>query len=173
VKAAAGTERFAERARWKHNGEKEKTMTRAFSTVLLLSILILSGCSAAGFKETLRGIAGSSTQVLVDTRPGAVSREFTCGLEECAPKVSESLQEIKTYVYRREGALTAVFVSEQDTTPVGIFLSSPGAGKTLIEVSSASTTAKETVAQKLFASLDKKLKVKKIDVQLDAVEEKK
>lgn len=141
-----------------------------FGVIVCVSVFALAGC--AGVKETVRGIAGNSTKVLYDTRAQAAAKEFPCGREECAAKVAEILMDMKAYVYAREGDLTAVFVSEEDTTPVGVFLVSADEGKTRIEVSSPSSFARDTVAQKLFTGLDMKLKVKKIDVQLDAIEGK-
>jgi len=132
--------------------------------------ILTAGCVTGGMKEAWRGFRGDSTKVLSDTRPSAVSREFMCGRGDCVKKVEESLKELKAYVYAREGELIAVYVSEEDTTPVGIFISAAEGEKARIEVSSPSSFARDALSAKLFASLEKKLKAKKIEVQLDAVE---
>jgi len=131
---------------------------------------IVSGCVAGGMREAWRGFKGDSTKILLDTRPDAVTREFSCAHNDCGKKIEDSLKDMNAYVYAREGELTAVYVSVNDTTPVGIFVSDTGAEKTKIEVSSPSSFARDALSQKLFSSLDSKLKAKKIEVQLDAVE---
>jgi hypothetical protein len=132
--------------------------------------LALAGC--AGFGETIRGIEGNSTRVLYETRPQAAAKEFRCNPEDCRQKAGEILAEMKTYVYRREPGLIAVFVSETDTTPVGIFITPGEEESSRIEVSSPSSPARDAVSQKLFSALESRLKTKKIDVQLDTIEGK-
>ncbi len=90
--------------------------------------VFLAGCSTSGIREAFRGFKGTSTGVLKDTRRSAVSREFDCSLEECLPKLAEALEELGNYVYAREEGLTAVYVSETDTTPVGIFAAGISSG---------------------------------------------
>jgi hypothetical protein len=147
-------------------------MVRRIFALGFLFVFTITSCATAGFHEMLRGIAGNSTRILHDTRPNAVVREFACRLEECGPKVAAILTDMQAYVYAREPGLIAIYVSDQDTTPVGIFLSSAGIDTTKIEVSSPSTFARELISRKLFSSLEAKLKAKKIEVQLDAVEGK-
>ncbi|MGE5309423.1 MAG: hypothetical protein ACM3OC_10095 [Deltaproteobacteria bacterium] len=145
---------------------------KKLSSVIFLAFL-LSGCVPGGFHEAVRGVEGKSTRILTDTRPGAAAREFACSSQDCREKVRKSLDEMGAYTYATEGDLTAVYVSERDTTPVGVFVTAVGEDKTRVEVSSPSTYAKDMVAQKLFDSLDRKLRSKKVDIQLDSVEGKK
>jgi hypothetical protein len=49
--------------------------------------------------------------------------------------------------------MLALYVSEEDTTPVGVFLTERGKFRTLVEVSSPSTYGKEKIAQTIFDSL--------------------
>lgn len=144
-------------------------MKRLLITAACAGILT-AGCVTGGVKEAWRGFKGDSTRVLSEARPSAVAREFTFGRNDCVKKVEESLKEMHAYVYAREGELIAVYVTEEDTTPVGIFISAAEGEQTRIEVSSPSSFARDALSAKLFASLDKKLKAKKIEVQLDAVE---
>jgi hypothetical protein len=51
--------------------------------------------------------------------------------------------------------MIAIYLSEEDTTPVGIFLKEVDAFNTQVEVSSPSKFAKETVSNRIFASLSK------------------
>jgi hypothetical protein len=137
-----------------------------------LSIVSICGCSTSALKESWRGFAGTSTAALTQNRPSAACHKFNCSLEECEPKLAEVLAELKNYVYAREPGLTAVYVSENDTTPVGIFVSRTPSGTTKVEVSSPSSFSRDAEARRLFALLERKLKAKKIEVQLDAIEGK-
>ena len=57
-----------------------------------------------------------------------------------------------SYIYTDDPKknMLAIYVSEADTTPVGIFLKEMDASNTQIEISSPSTYAKELIAEKLF-----------------------
>jgi hypothetical protein len=140
------------------------------SASMLLCVAV-AGC-AGGLKEVVRGIEGNSTKVLYETRVTAAVKEFACPAEDCRQRAGEILGEMKTYVYRQEGELTAIFVSQQDTTPVGIFVTAAGEDRSRIEVSSPSSAARELIARQLFTCLENSLKTKKIDVQLDSIEGK-
>jgi len=61
--------------------------------------------------------------------------------------------------------MIAVYLSEQDTTPVGLFFSEMDKDDTLIEVSSPSTYAKEVVAEKVFTGLEKLLHPEKFPLE--------
>lgn len=152
------------------NGSERKASLQLM--VFFLAGLIFSGCGG-GFKEVVRGVAGNSTKVLKDTREAAAAKDFSCGYDDCLEKARKILSDMKTYVYAVEDGLVAVYVSEDDTTPVGVFFSSDDAGTTKIEVSSPSGSARDRISRKLFAGMDAKLKSKKIEVQLDAIEGKK
>ena len=49
--------------------------------------------------------------------------------------------------------MIAVYFSESDTTPIGIFFKEIGANTTQMEVSSPSSYAKELIAERLFSVL--------------------
>ena len=140
---------------------------------LIIVAVIAALCAGCGvtMKEAGRGFLGTSTKILEDGRPRAISREFPCTGVECRKKVMALLKEMKAYIYRQEGDLIAMYVSSTDTTPVGVFVTEAG-GKAEVEVSSPSTYAREHVSRSVFAGLDKMFKQKKVNVQLDAVEGK-
>jgi hypothetical protein len=84
--------------------------------------------------------------------------------------VEEELVAAKAYVYARDAAthLTAVYVSETDTTPVGIFLEPVDTATTRVLVSSPSSSARDLISGKLFSALDLKLlEGKNVKVKLD------
>jgi hypothetical protein len=117
----------------------------------------LGGCS--GLKEATRGFAGVSTKVLEDTRPGAIKKDFSGNLGEVHGKIREILKKEGSYVYKDDLTrnFIALYLSEEDTTPVGIFLTEVD-NNTRVEVSSPSTYAKEFIANIIFSSLDGKRK---------------
>jgi len=143
------------------------------SSVIIVSLAALSLCAGCGItmKEAARGFLGTSTKILEDERPQAISRDFPCKQAECRKKVMELLAEMKTHIYRQEGDLIAMYYSESDTTPVGIFVTQ-GGEKAIVEVTSPSTYVREHVSRSLFSGLDKMFKQKKVNVQLDAIEKK-
>ncbi len=75
-------------------------------------------------------------------------------------KTLELLARIGAYIYTQDQKknLIAIYVSEQDTTSVGIFFKQIDTQRTQIEVSSPSTYAKELIAKQLFSGLEKSFK---------------
>lgn len=132
---------------------------RQYLVIILLGSIVvcLLGCSV--LKEGIKGVAGISTKILEDTRSEAVSKTFNCGYNACYEHVKEILGRIGVYVYAQDlkKHMIAVYVSIEDTTPVGIFLSEIDKDNTKIEVSSPSAFAKELVSKKIFLSLEKSL----------------
>ena len=116
----------------------------------------LVGC--ATMKEGAKVVAGTSTKELTEARKTAVVKQFNMNVVECKQKTDEILGKIKTYVYARDALLnlTAIYVSYEDTTPVGIFITAVDQVTTKVEVSSPSTYAKDLIAEKLFAGLEGK-----------------
>ena len=111
---------------------------------------------AAGCKQPVRGFLGVSTDVLEDGRADAVKKVIGAGIDKCYKQAEASLKNAKAYIYARSPAkyMIAVYVSETDTTPVGVFMTIAEGG-TLVEVSSPSAFAKDDIAEKLFADLEK------------------
>lgn len=118
---------------------------------------LMSGCGTA--KECAKGIAGLSTKVLEDTRKDAIVKVFNYDYNTCYKKTEEILKRTGSYIYARDTKkdLIAVYVSQTDTTPVGLFFSQIDASNTRIEVSSPSTYGKEFISNVVFSSLEKSL----------------
>lgn len=116
-------------------------------------LINLIGCAALG--EGAKGIAGLSTRCLEDARRDSLTQAFKCGYQTCYDKSLEILEEMESYIYARDKkkGLVAIYVSGEDTTPVGLFFKKLDAENTQIEVSSPSTYAKEFIATRLFAEL--------------------
>ena len=78
------------------------------------------GC--ASLKEKARGFAGISTKALEDARGDAAKKAFNYDYKTCYTKVKSVLQEKGCYIYSEDAGkkMIAIYVSEIDTTPVGI-----------------------------------------------------
>jgi hypothetical protein len=124
--------------------------------IICLSYLSLGGCTTV--KEATKGFLGISTRELEDTRKGAISREFAYDYGSCYQKVKASLKKKGAYIYRDDpaGKMIAVYVTDTDTTPVGIFFTVINNDTTKVEVSSPSTYAKELISKNIFNFLDNK-----------------
>ncbi len=121
--------------------------------VLCLGLSTLVGCART--KEAARGILGISTKNLEDLRPEAIKETVYADLDTCFTNSLGIMRRSKSYVYLedRMKGLIAVYLSETDTTPVGIFFTEIGNRNTLVEISSPSLYAKESVATELLSEL--------------------
>jgi len=130
-------------------------MCRALCGVAGCGLIFLGGCT--GIKEGLKGFAGISTKVLEDSRPQSVSMMCAVDFSVCYQTVKQELKRIEACIYAEDSQkdLIALYVSELDTTPVGIFFTEKEPQQTEIEVSSPSTCAREYIAAKLFPCLEK------------------
>jgi hypothetical protein len=137
----------------------------AFSFLLLTFI-----CGCVSLKEGAKGFAGVSTRALEESRKDAVSRVFKQDYSVVVDKVKEALKDIEAYIYAEDSGkgMIAVYVSEADTTSVGLFFTAVDARSTRVEVSSLSTYAKEFISGKVFAFLDGKPLKKKTAQESDA-----
>jgi hypothetical protein len=128
-------------------------------------ILVVSGClfstvllGCATVKEMGKGFAGVSTQVLEDKRKDALKKSFTLGYNDCYKKVKDILTEgiDAPYIYSEDSKkkMIAIYLSQTDTTPVGIFFTEETGGSILIEISSPSIYAKEEIAKRIFTGID-------------------
>lgn len=109
----------------------------------------LSGC--AGIKETAKGVAGISTKSLEENRKDAIVKAFNYDYSTCYTKTLDILKRISVYIYLQDikSHMVAIYVSEEDTTPVGLFFKEIDNANTQIEVSSPSVYAKEFIAAKI------------------------
>jgi hypothetical protein len=126
-----------------------------YSAIALLGYCVIGLLGCAGIKEGIRGFWGISTKVLEDGRKDAVKKQFNYDFDACFKKVKETLKRNGSYIYAEDlnKKMIAIYLSEEDTTPVGIFFEEIDANNTQIEVSSPSTYAKESIAKVLEDSL--------------------
>lgn len=140
------------------SNEREKPMRKILLFVVCgLLFMVLAGCAA--LVEDAKGVAGRSTKILEEGRKDAITRTFNCDYNTCFEKAEKALKNMGTYIYSesKKKQLIAVFISETDTTPVGVFVKSIDANTTQLEVSSPSTYGKEIISEKLFIAVQKML----------------
>ena len=92
-----------------------------------------------------RGFLGISTKVLEEKRNEAKVLVLNYDYFSSYRKVLDKLKENKSYIYKKTQDLVALYLSEEDTTPVGIFFSELDKEKTKLEISSPSSLAKEKI----------------------------
>ena len=125
------------------------------SLILCLSVFILCGC--CGLKEAAKGVAGISTRSLEEARPSAVSQQFNYGYDECYKRSVQALEKAGSYIYAKKQGMIALYLSSDDTTPVGVFFKAVDNSNTEVSVSSPSEYAKELLSKILFRGLDRML----------------
>jgi len=125
------------------------------SKIFFVLILSVVTCGCASIKEAGRCVLGVSTKVVEDTRPGAIKKTFNQDYASSYDKIKECLKKTHSYIYSEDKAkhLIAVYLSETDTTPVGVFITEIDKQNTQVEISSPSTYAKEKVALRIFNTL--------------------
>jgi|GEM_PF-1449587 len=135
--------------------KKQRIILRLLPFTFYLFTLL--GC--AMLKEAGKKFLGVSTKELQDLRKTSITRQFNYDYNTCYEKVKEALKEKGAYIYAqgKRKHMIAFYVSEEDTTPVGIFFNETDANKTQIEVSSPSSYAKEAMALKIFSALEQSL----------------
>ena len=118
-------------------------------------IIGLLGC--ATLWEGAKGFAGISTKSIEESRKSAILKKVKYDYNTCYSKTKEILiTHIGAYIYAEDlnRHMIAIYVSKEDTTPVGLFFKEIDAANTQIEVSSLSTYAKEFIAGKVFSVLE-------------------
>jgi len=127
-----------------------------FGILLCLVLGILSGC--ASLKEAAKGFAGVSTKVLEEGRKDAIMETVSLDYATCYAKALETVKSHGAYVYSGDikNHMIAFYVSDEDTTPVGVFFEERDARNTQWEVSSPSNHAKELFAKHLSSAFNPK-----------------
>lgn len=132
--------------------------------LMLLAFLFIAGC--ASVSEPFKFVMGTSTKALEEARENAMSANYECTLSQCfdaalalGVNYSKGVPINKKYYYifqksRKKGMIVVMEIPGQvNTTEVGIFFHSLDEKKTMIEITSLSSSAKKKVADELFAEL--------------------
>lgn len=142
---------------------------------VILGIILAVFClGCVGPKEAVKAVMGVSTKVLEDKRSEGLAKIFDADIKDSYLKIYETLKTIKAYIYFEDKTknFIAIYVTQEDTTPVGIFLSDKGNVKTEVLISSPSRMAKEIIAKKIFTAFEvSPTRNKDITEQLDNAEQ--
>lgn len=128
-----------------------------YIAILIFAFCILNSMGCAALTEGVKRIAGISTKSLEKARKDAIVKNFNYDYFTCYTRTLDILKEFGAYIYTKDikKRLIAIYVSEQDTTPVGLFFKEIDRTNTQIEISSPSTYAKELIATKIISALEK------------------
>lgn len=124
--------------------------------LLVVLVFSISGCMAS--EEYARKVLGVSTEDLEVRRSTGIKKNFDMDFDSCFERAQEVLKDIDAYIYARQkwNELIAIYRTEKDTTPVGVFFSAVSGKVTEVEVVSPSSFIAEEVSQKLFLGLEGK-----------------
>jgi hypothetical protein len=140
----------------------------------LLGYLVVGLLGCATLNEGAKGVAGLSTKALEEGRKDAIKMSFNCSYNECRDKVIKRLERYGSYIYARDEKqkMLAIYISEQDTTPVGIFFKIVDDNNTQIEVSSPSIYGKEFIAAKIAKAFSPKGEEEESDAEKENTDKK-
>lgn len=123
---------------------------------VVISFLLFNLIGCATIKEGGRSLAGISTKVLEEHRKEAIVKKFDFDYKTSYAKIKDFLAARGSYIYTEDTKkhLIAIYVSKEDTTPVGVFFKELGPTSTQVEISSASTFAKEFIAKRVSRAFE-------------------
>jgi hypothetical protein len=134
-------------------------IVKRYWVVALLGYWVVALLGCGTIKEVAKGFMGVSTKAMEDNRKSAITKTFNYDYLTCYTQTLDILKRIQAYIYMQsiKKHMIAIYVSEEDTTPVGLFFKEIDATNTQVEVSSPSTYAKEFISGKVFSVLDKEI----------------
>lgn len=132
----------------------------------ILCALFFVGCSSV--TETAKIVAGTSIKALEEDRINAKHGTYLCDVDQCFEAIKSLDRDDELLVPRTEKFFDVFTIGKDkrylvvmgivgnvDTTEVGIFFNQEkNAGITRIEITSRSSSAKQKVADAVFAELD-------------------
>ena len=122
------------------------------------ALIFLSGCATC--KEKAKGFLGVSTKQLEEDRKNAMITTYPLTYNACYQKVKDFIKIRKSYIYAENAKkqMIAVYYSETDTTPIGIFLRVVDPSNTEVAITSPSDYMKELFAKEMSETIEKSLK---------------
>jgi hypothetical protein len=148
-------------------------IVKRYCVIALLGYCFIALLGCATIIEGTKGFMGISTRSLEKARKEAIIKTFNYDYFTCYTKTLDILKSMGAYVYMQsiKKHMIAIYVSESDTTPVGLFFKEVDSANIQVEVSSLSTYAKEFIAGKVFSVLDKKVSLEELEAQINAKKE--
>jgi hypothetical protein len=128
-------------------GRQESVSCKVKLIYILCFMFFAGGC--VSLSNAPRRFAGLSTVELERQRFEAISMDFSFDYPACYAKTQGILKQIGAYIYAKDKLkrMIAVYVTVEDTTPVGLFFTEVEPGKTRVEISSLSTYGKEIISK--------------------------
>ena len=123
---------------------------RKITTILIISCITVFGSGCACLKGGFKGFLGISTEEIENARDEAIVKIVNRSKSDCYKMTEARLGQIGSHIYAKEENFIAVYISQTDTTPAGIFFKQIGEGKTQVEISSPASDTKEYLAEKLL-----------------------
>lgn len=154
--------------------EREAGMGRLKVKIwFIVTVLLLSTAGCATLKEGAKRVMGISTKELEKGRKNALVKEMPYDYFTTYTKTLDILKQLNFYIYEQniKRHMIAIYISEADTTPVGLFFKELDANRTQMEFSSPSTYAKEYVLGKISSAFEKLIKPVKQGDKTDAQKE--
>ena len=125
---------------------------RHICIIALLSYCIVGFLGCASLKEGIKQFLAISTKEIENVRDEAIVRIVNCDYSSCYKKIEERLAEIGSHIYARRQDLIAVYISQTDTTPAGIFFKEIDEHKTELAIASPAKDTKEYLAENIFSA---------------------
>ena len=118
--------------------------------IILAACIVLGGCATA--PEAVKCFLGISTKELEVDRKDAAVKVFDYDYNTCYAKAKGIIEKMpQVSIYAENRSMIAVYYTNPNVNPVGLFFTSVDAAHTKVEVSSASPGAKEWVAKNIFS----------------------
>ncbi|MDD5348044.1 MAG: hypothetical protein PHT59_05465 [Candidatus Omnitrophica bacterium] len=126
--------------------------------LMVVFALFVAAAGCASVREGWRGFRGVSTKALVDAKSSSVAKKFNLDYAQCVEKTKGILGGIGAYIYEDDpgSGLIAIYVSQTDTTPVGMFFEKLDEKNTQIRFTSQSDYARDYIAGKVESGLQPK-----------------
>jgi hypothetical protein len=148
-------------------------IVKRYCVIVFLGYCVIGFLGCTTIKEAAKGFMGISTRSLEKARKDAIVKTFNYDYFTCYTQTLDILKRMQAYIYTQsiKEHMITIYVSEEDTTPVGLFFKEIDAANTQVEVSSLSTYAKEFISGKVFSALDKKITLEELEAQIRAKKE--
>jgi hypothetical protein len=104
----------------------------------------------------MRQFLAISTKEIENVRDEAIVRIVDSDYSNCYKKVEDKLSSIGSYIYAKRRNLIAVYISKEDTTPVGVFFKRIDDTKTELSIASPAEDTKEYLALEIFSIFPEK-----------------
>lgn len=126
-----------------------------YIAALFLAAFVFTASGCCILFDSFREAAGYPGTELLNTRKDALKETFDVPYSKAFDDVLAKLKEMKATIYiknKKNHSIVAMgIIRSVDTTEVGIFFIEESPEKTTIEIASASSKAKKTVADEIFS----------------------